>query len=225
MYQQNSETGSLGRVVKGSWSDEEDDLLRKCIQKYGEGNWKRVPERAGLNRCRKSCRWRWLNYLKPSIKRGHFNEDEVKFIIQQHKLLGNRWSLIAAKLPGRTINDVKNYCNTHLYKKHSIENIPAPATNTMTHNTSSCVDRPESSATIKEPKWWENILVELQREEKEGKSQNCSGLDFEQDNLGQQDPNINDGMDQWLNSLKEVPNLSYQWEENLLDFDVVNLWA
>ena len=48
MYQ-DSESGSLGRVVKGSWSDEEDDLLRKCIQRYGEGNWKRVPERAGTS--------------------------------------------------------------------------------------------------------------------------------------------------------------------------------
>lgn len=45
---------------------------------------------SGLNRCRKSCRLRWLNYLKPSIKRGAFQEDEVDLMLRLHKLLGNR---------------------------------------------------------------------------------------------------------------------------------------
>ncbi|CAN1287150.1 Transcription factor MYB113, partial [Linum perenne] len=71
---------------------------------------------AGLNRCRKSCRLRWLNYLKPNIKRGDFAYDEVDLMIRLHKLLGNRWSLIAGRLPGRTANDVKNYWKTHQKK-------------------------------------------------------------------------------------------------------------
>nr|QTO65862.1 R2R3MYB [Tropaeolum longifolium] len=102
---------------KGAWTSEEDELLRKCIHKYGEGKWHQVPLRAGLNRCRKSCRLRWLNYLKPNIKRGEFAEDEVDLIIRLHKLLGNRWSLIAGRIPGRTANDVKNYWNTRLRRK------------------------------------------------------------------------------------------------------------
>ncbi|KAK4765379.1 hypothetical protein SAY86_026469 [Trapa natans] len=104
-------------VRKGAWTEEEDIILRKCIEKHGEGNWYQVPGRAGLNRCRKSCRLRWLNYLKPNIKRGVFQEDEVDLMLRLHKLLGNRWSLIAARLPGRTANDVKNYWNTRLKKK------------------------------------------------------------------------------------------------------------
>ncbi|XP_049399625.1 transcription factor MYB1-like [Solanum stenotomum] len=107
---------SLG-VRKGSWTEEEDFHLRKCIQKYGEGKWHLVPSRAGLNRCRKSCRLRWLNYLRPHIKRGDFEPDEVDLILRLHKLLGNRWSLIAGRLPGRTANDVKNYWNTRLLRK------------------------------------------------------------------------------------------------------------
>ncbi|TYH09378.1 hypothetical protein ES288_A07G090800v1 [Gossypium darwinii] len=110
--------GSSLRVRKGAWTEEEDLLLKKCIEKYGEGKWHQVPARAGLNRCRKSCRLRWLNYLKPNIKRGHFAADEVDLIIRLHNLLGNRWSLIAGRLPGRTANDVKNYWNTHLLKKN-----------------------------------------------------------------------------------------------------------
>ncbi|KAK4744483.1 hypothetical protein SAY87_010795 [Trapa incisa] len=105
-------------VRKGAWTEEEDAILRNCIEKYGEGNWHQIPYRAGLNRCRKSCRLRWLNYLKPNINRGVFQEDEVDLIFRLHKLLGNRWSLIAGRLPGRTANDVKNYWNTHIKKKN-----------------------------------------------------------------------------------------------------------
>ncbi|XP_058744800.1 transcription factor MYB1-like [Vicia villosa] len=107
---------SIG-VRKGAWTYEEDKLLKACIDKYGEGKWHLVPQRAGLNRCRKSCRLRWLNYLNPSINRESFSEDEVDMILRLHKLLGNRWALIAARLPGRTSNDVKNYWHTHLRKK------------------------------------------------------------------------------------------------------------
>ncbi|CAN0892788.1 Transcription factor MYB1 [Linum grandiflorum] len=100
-----------------AWTEEEDHLLRKCIEQYGEGKWHRVPLLAGLNRCRKSCRLRWLNYLRPNIRRGSFGEEEVELIIKLHKMLGNRWSLIAGRLPGRTANDVKNYWNCHLSKR------------------------------------------------------------------------------------------------------------
>ncbi|KAL5810022.1 hypothetical protein ACOSQ4_026590 [Xanthoceras sorbifolium] len=119
MMDMSSMEGNLG-VRKGAWTREEDNLLRKCVEIYGEQQWHQVPNRAGLNRCRKSCRLRWLNYLKPNIKRGEFTEDEVDMILRLHKLLGNRqvqWSLIAGRLPGRTANDVKNYWNTNLRKK------------------------------------------------------------------------------------------------------------
>ncbi|XP_077234572.1 transcription factor MYB1-like [Tasmannia lanceolata] len=104
-------------VRKGAWTTEEDFLLRKCIEKYGEGKWHQVPVRAGLRRCRKSCRLRWLNYLHPDIKRGEFKSDEIDLIIRLHKLLGNKWSLIAGRIPGRTANDIKNYWNSHLSEK------------------------------------------------------------------------------------------------------------
>nr|QSV38993.1 MYB transcription factor PAP [Basella alba] len=100
-----------------AWTEEEDRLLRECIQRYGEGKWHRIPLLAGLNRCRKSCRLRWFNYLRPNIKRGNFTNEEVEHIIELHKLNGNRWSLIASRLPGRTANDVKNYWNCHLSKR------------------------------------------------------------------------------------------------------------
>lgn len=45
----------------------------------------------GLLRCGKSCRLRWVNYLRPDLKRGNFGEDEEDLIIKLHALLGNRW--------------------------------------------------------------------------------------------------------------------------------------
>ncbi|KAI4389337.1 hypothetical protein MLD38_001572 [Melastoma candidum] len=109
-------------LKKGAWTEEEDALLRNCIDRHGEGKWYLVPLRAGLNRCRRSCRLRWLNYLKPNIKRGDFEDDEVDLVIRLHNLLGNRWSLIAGRIPGRTANDVKNYWNTRLARKILLEN-------------------------------------------------------------------------------------------------------
>lgn len=102
---------------RGPWTPREDALLTKYIQAHGEGQWRSLPKRAGLLRCGKSCRLRWMNYLRPDIKRGNITPEEDDLIIRMHSLLGNRWSLIAGRLPGRTDNEIKNYWNTHLSKK------------------------------------------------------------------------------------------------------------
>ncbi|KAM1406161.1 hypothetical protein ACFXTH_000859 [Malus domestica] len=102
---------------RGPWSNREDTLLTQYIEAHGEGQWRSLPEKAGLLRCGKSCRLRWMNYLKPDIKRGNITSDEDDLIIRLHSLLGNRWSLIAGRLPGRTDNEIKNYWNTHLSKR------------------------------------------------------------------------------------------------------------
>ncbi|XP_041003346.1 MYB-like transcription factor 4 [Juglans microcarpa x Juglans regia] len=102
---------------KGAWSKQEDQKLIDYIRIHGEGCWRSLPKAAGLDRCGKSCRLRWINYLRPDIKRGNFGQDEEDLIIKLHALLGNRWSLIAGRLPGRTDNEVKNYWNSHIRRK------------------------------------------------------------------------------------------------------------
>ncbi|KAL9254798.1 Transcription factor MYB4-like protein [Drosera capensis] len=104
-------------VNRGAWTAEEDKRLAEAIEVYGPKRWKKVASKAGLNRCGKSCRLRWMNYLRPNIKRGNISEQEEDLILRLHKLLGNRWSLIAGRLPGRTDNEIKNYWNSHLSKK------------------------------------------------------------------------------------------------------------
>ncbi|KAH9297241.1 hypothetical protein KI387_028923, partial [Taxus chinensis] len=70
-----------------------------------------------LKRCGKSCRLRWVNYLRPNIKHGRYSEEEENIICSLYISIGSRWSFIASHMSGRTDNDIKNYWNTTLKKK------------------------------------------------------------------------------------------------------------
>ncbi|PKI72611.1 myb-related protein 308-like [Punica granatum] len=124
---------------KGAWTKEEDDRLINYIKRHGEGSWRSLPKAAGLLRCGKSCRLRWINYLRPDLKRGNFTEEEDELIINLHSVLGNKWSLIAARLPGRTDNEIKNYWNTHIKRKLHSRGID-PLTHGPLNNRASSAD-------------------------------------------------------------------------------------
>ncbi|XP_047334057.1 myb-related protein 308-like [Impatiens glandulifera] len=122
-------------LKRGKWTEEEDEILRKYIQVNGTGSWRSLPKNAGLLRCGKSCRLRWINYLRMDLKRGNISQEEEELIIKLHSTLGNRWSQIACHFKGRTDNEIKNYWNSHLgrraltsFRFNRNETVPTPDT-------------------------------------------------------------------------------------------------
>ncbi|XP_010100611.2 protein ODORANT1 [Morus notabilis] len=127
---------SKQKIKRGLWSPEEDDKLIKYITTHGHGSWSTIPKLAGLQRCGKSCRLRWINYLRPDLKKGHFSEQEERTIIDVHRILGNRWAQIAKHLPGRTDNEVKNFWNSCIKKKLIAQGLDPNTHNLLTPNSS-----------------------------------------------------------------------------------------
>jgi myb proto-oncogene protein len=107
---------AAGELRRGPWTADEDALLAGYVAAQGEGRWNELALAAGLRRTGKSCRLRWLNYLRPGVRRGGFTPREQLLILDLHSRWGNRWSKIAAHLPGRTDNEVKNYWRTRVQK-------------------------------------------------------------------------------------------------------------
>lgn len=109
---------------KSFWSKEEDEKLIELVQKQILSSpkdskirsWTRVASELG-KRTRKQCRERYLHHLKPGISRHQWSSREDKILIGAHKRCGNKWVTIAAELPGRTENCVKNRWNSILRRK------------------------------------------------------------------------------------------------------------
>ncbi|XP_047320319.1 transcription factor RAX3-like [Impatiens glandulifera] len=193
------------KVKKGPWSPEEDATLKNYIHNYGTGgNWITLPHKSGLKRCGKSCRLRWLNYLRPDIKHGGFNEEEDNIICSLYTKLGSRWSIIASQLSGRTDNDVKNYWNTKLKKKYiSMQNNEVkPSSYTSEQNPNFIINIEDNATTnnntpsiINSP----NVL--------DGSSISMSALNFSEDDDKKNALNLimND-----INELLVAPNDRYE---------------
>ncbi|KAL0921940.1 hypothetical protein M5K25_005891 [Dendrobium thyrsiflorum] len=110
---------SAGETVlkKGPWTSSEDAILVEYMREHGERNWNAVQKSTGLRRSGKSCRLRWINHLRPNLKKGTFTPEEEKTIAHLHYYLGNKWAQMTAFLPGRTDNEIKNYWNSRIRKR------------------------------------------------------------------------------------------------------------
>lgn len=172
---------------KGAWTKEEDDRLVAYIRAHGEGCWRSLPKAAGLLRCGKSCRLRWINYLRPDLKRGNFTEEEDEVIIKLHSLLGNKWSLIAGRLPGRTDNEIKNYWNTHIRRKLLSRGIDPTTHRTMNETaaereilkTTTTTTISFSTGCSRESEDQKSIVIRKDEDRRGATDQRCPDLNLE----------------------------------------------
>ncbi len=129
---------------KGSWSEEEDKIVRDAVNLHGISSIKwsliaaKLPGRIG-----KQCRERWFNHLDPAIKKGDWSADEDMLLFESQRHFGNRWCEISKILPGRTENAVKNRWNSSTMKKWLKDNNLIPGNGTplqvSTHYDHYCV--------------------------------------------------------------------------------------
>ncbi|KAM7258235.1 hypothetical protein ACFE04_013976 [Oxalis oulophora] len=230
-------------LKKGPWTPEEDHKLTEYIQKHGYGNWRTLPKNAGLQRCGKSCRLRWTNYLRPDIKRGRFSFEEEETIIQLHSILGNKWSAIATRLPGRTNNEIRNYWNTHIRKRLLRMGID-PVTHTTSFISSQRQNQNQVFLASQESNNNNNNNPLMQNNDYQQQQQQLiqpnnqleeNPTSFENDKqeltmeptLEQIQSSFNNNLNEWLqnssmslnedNYVEEMPNFSEYY--NIMDFD------
>ncbi|MCD7456706.1 hypothetical protein HAX54_032817 [Datura stramonium] len=144
MMKEKEKGNKVGKLRKGLWSPEEDEKLMNYMLTNGQGCWSDIARNAGLQRCGKSCRLRWINYLRPDLKRGAFSHQEEELIVHLHSILGNRWSQIASRLPGRTDNEIKNFWNSTIKKR--LKN------NNNNNNSNNSTPSPNTSDSSSEPR-------------------------------------------------------------------------
>ena len=118
-------------LKKVKWTEKEDNLLMKCVNKFGEGKWNEM-ERCFLGRTRKQIRQRYINNIKikkiseklnqkisldlasSSLNEKKDNDEFLwddnldKMLLKEYFLNKKSWVKISKKIPGSSENSVKN---------------------------------------------------------------------------------------------------------------------
>ncbi|XP_017305825.1 v-myb avian myeloblastosis viral oncogene homolog-like 2b [Ictalurus punctatus] len=100
--------------VKVKWTQEEDDNLRKLVQRIGTGDWKYIASFLP-NRSEHQCQHRWYKVLDPDLVKGPWTKEEDEKVIQLVNKYGNKqWAVVAKHLKGRLGKQCRERWHNHL---------------------------------------------------------------------------------------------------------------
>ncbi|EAY22676.1 Myb-like DNA-binding domain containing protein [Trichomonas vaginalis G3] len=150
------------KLIKGSWTREEDEMIIKFVQENGTKNWKKLAEILP-GRLGKQCRERWRNHLDPNVNRSPWTPEEDKLLIQLHEKYGNQWVKISEMFNGRSDNCVKNRWNSTLKKQILYDQLGIQRPK---RGRPSLQKMPKSADDIPKPPKLEEIAAEIQNEPK-----------------------------------------------------------
>lgn len=111
---------AYSKPPKTKWTAEEDEILAKAVHTHDAKNWKMISSYL-TGKSQVQCLHRWNKVLNPSLTKGPWTEEEDRLVlelVQQHG--AQKWSVIAASLPGRIGKQCRerwhNHLNPHINK-------------------------------------------------------------------------------------------------------------
>nr|XP_046920165.1 myb-like protein A isoform X1 [Dermatophagoides farinae] len=100
-------------VNRGRWSKEEDNKLKRLVEKYNE-DWYQVATHFS-DRSDVQCQQRWCKVLNPRLIKGPWTPKEDEKIIELVKKYGpKKWTIIAKYLDGRIGKQCRERWHNHL---------------------------------------------------------------------------------------------------------------
>ncbi len=90
-------------LVKGPWTEKENNILKTHVNKNGPTNWS-ICSQLIPGRSSKQCREHWLFSLNPNINKGEWTKEEEFQIFYYYRKLNGGWKAISNYLNSRTPN-------------------------------------------------------------------------------------------------------------------------
>lgn len=117
-----SNTNQVQKKIRLPFKQEEDDLLRKLVEEYGDKDWALIASHIN-GRTVRQCRERWQNNLSSSVVKTKWTKDEDRLLKLKYQEFFPKWKLLEEFFPGRTSYNIRNRWNGLTRTKKKSQNI------------------------------------------------------------------------------------------------------